>query len=171
LKLTKYYLMSSLIISGFLVGGCSTTPDTIDLSATKNAGQDRKSLRNKAPTFITAEPSKKESEWGIRVVGLRTTMSGMMIDFRYRIIDPSKAASLLDINNKAYLRVEKNGARLGVPNSVKIGALRQTTHAKKVKKGRDYFILFGNPGRKYAEPGDKLAVVIGDVEFDNLILQ
>ena len=120
---------------------------------------------------IIGEASEQEKRWGIRIVGIRTTMAGMMINFRYRIMDPVKASPLLDINKNVYLVVEETGAKLGVPHSVKIGALRQTTHAKKVKKGFDYYILFGNPGRKLAKPGDKLAVVIGEnIRFDNLTL-
>ncbi len=111
-----------------------------------------------------------EKDWGIRVVGLRSTMTGMMVDFRYKIVDAKKAAPLLDINKKAYLLVEKSQARLGVPNSVKIGALRQTTHAKKVKEGRDFFILFGNPGARYIKPGDKATLVIGDMRVEHLTL-
>lgn len=113
----------------------------------------------------------QEDKWGIQIVGLRSSMAGMMVDFRYKVLDANKAAPLLDLKNKAYMIVAKNGAKLGVPNSVKIGALRQTTHAKKVKAGRDYFILFGNPGAKWVKPGDKVAVVIGDFKAENLTLQ
>jgi hypothetical protein len=111
-----------------------------------------------------------EEDWGIRVVGLRSTMSGLMVDFRYKIIDAKKASTLLDINKKSYLLVEKNQARLGVPNAKKVGALRQTTHAKKVKEGRDYFILFGNPGARYIKPGDKATLVIGDLKVEHMTL-
>ena len=67
--------------------------------------------------------------------------------------------------------VEENGAKLGVPNSVKVGALRQTTHPDKVIKGKDYFVMFGNPGGKYAKPGQKVAVVIGDMNLQNMTIQ
>ena len=119
----------------------------------------------------TDSVSAEEEKWGIRIVALRRTMAGMMVDFRYKVIDPVKAAPLLDLNTKAFLEVEKSGAVLGVPNSVKVGALRQTTHAKKVKKDRDYFIMFGNPRGNLAKAGDKVAVVIGDFRAENLSLQ
>lgn len=111
-----------------------------------------------------------EKEWGIRVVALRSTMSGLMVDFRYKIIDARKASSLLDINTRAYLLVEKNKARLGVPSAKKVGSLRQTTHPKKVKEGVDYFILFGNPGARYIKPGDKATLVIGDLKVEHMTL-
>lgn len=120
---------------------------------------------------VSEEAQKKlEKEWGIRIVGLRSTMKGLMVDLRYKIIDAKKASTLLDINKKSYLLVEKNQARLGVPHSQKVGALRQTTHAKKVKEGRDYFILFGNPGARYIKPGDKATLVIGDLKVEHITL-
>ena len=128
--------------------------------------------KGQMPLSSVSEEVQKllEKDWGIRIVGLRATMSGLMVDFRYKIIDAKKASSLLDINKKVYLLVEKNQARLGVPNAKKVGALRQTTHTKKVKKGRDYFILFGNPGARYITPGDKATLVIGDLKVEHLTL-
>jgi uncharacterized protein YceK len=131
-------------------------------------------MANKATITISSaseEIQKKLAKnWGIRIVGLRTTMTGLMVDFRYKILDAKKAAPLLDLDKKSYLLVEKSQARLGVPNSVKIGSLRQTTHAKKVKEGRDYFILFGNPGGRYIKPGDLATLVIGDLKVEHLVL-
>lgn len=114
---------------------------------------------------------EQEQKWGIRVVALRSTMAGMMIDFRYKVLDAEKAAPLLDLNTQAYMVVDRNGAKLDVPHSQKIGALRQTMHPKKIKEGFDYFVLFGNPGSKYAKPGDKVAVVIGDFKAEDLVIQ
>ena len=135
------------------------------------APQASKAKEEIALSSVSDEVQQKlEKEWGIRIVGLRSTMAGMMIDFRYKIIDAKKAASLLDINKKSYLIVEKSKARLGVPDAKKIGSLRQTTHAKKVKEGRDYFILFGNPGARYIKPGDKATLVIGDLKVEHITL-
>lgn len=143
-------------------------------STEANAEQQRQAITadvNAVATSVSIETQRKlEKDWGIRVVGLRSTMSGMMVDFRYKVTDALKASPLLDINTPAYLLVEKNKARLGVPNSVKIGALRQTINARKVQEGRDYFILFGNPGAKYIKRGDKATLVIGDMKVEHLTL-
>ncbi len=137
------------------------------VSAKQNEGQAAIAQTDVHQTFTT----ETEEKWGIRVVALRSTMAGMMIDFRYKVVDVKKAAQLLDIKKQAYLLVEDTGTKLGVPHSVKIGALRQTTHAKKIKEGFDYFVLFGNPGGRLAKPGDKVAVVIGDFKAEHLVIQ
>lgn len=112
-----------------------------------------------------------EEQWGVRITGLRTSMASMLVDFRFKVLDPVKAAPLLDQNKQAFMQVESTGKVLSVPNTVKIGALRQTTNAKNIKKGTDYFVLFGNPRGSYAKPGSKVAVIIGDFRAEHLTLQ
>jgi hypothetical protein len=107
-------------------------------------------------------------DWGVEVVGIRQSAAGYMLDFRYRVLDAEKATPLLDRRIKPELVVAKSGATLKVPVPPKIGALRQS--AKYVKPNRNYFILFGNPGR-HVIPGDKVSVVIGDFKAENLTVQ
>jgi hypothetical protein len=140
---------------------------TVQAATKKDTGH----MRYKEHGYINKVASEQEKKWGIRVVGVRATMNGMMIDFRYQVTDPKKAAPLLDLNKQALLTVEKSGAKLGVPHAVKVGSLRQTTQAKKVAAGKEYFVLFGNPGGKLAKPGDKLAVSIGEFNLKHMILQ
>lgn len=101
-----------------------------------------------------------QEQWGIESHGIRLTAAGYMLDFRYRVVDAEKAAQLLDRRTKAYVLVEKSNARLGVPVSAKIGALRSST--KNVREERNYFIMFTNPGH-HVQPGDQVSIVIGDM--------
>lgn len=105
--------------------------------------------------------------WGVRVLGVRTTADGYMLDFRYRVVDAEKAAPLLDRRIKAQLVVEKSDARMTVPVSSKVGALRQTTRS--VKAERNYFVMFANPAR-HVQPGDRVQVVIGDFSSGSLVV-
>lgn len=125
-------------------------------------------------TYRMAPPQDEEKpvegleaaeRWGVEVLAVRSTADGYMLDFRYRVTDAGKAAPLLDRRNKAHLLVEKSNARLEVPVSPKIGALRQTS--RHVKEGRNYFMLFANPSR-HVKPGDRVRVVIGDFTSDAL---
>lgn len=164
-----YFQKYSVLALLLFMSGCASQQNVAEVNEVP-VGTD-KSIAQKKTENQQRPLTAMEEKWGIRIVGLRSTMAGMMVDFRYTVVDPNKAAPLLDINNKAIMVVEKNNAKLGVPNSVKIGALRQTTHAKKVKPGRDYFILFGNPGNKWVKVGDKVTVVIGDFKAEGLVLQ
>jgi hypothetical protein len=106
-------------------------------------------------------------QWGIEVLSLRHTAAGYMLDFRYRVIDPVKAAPLLEYRTKPYIVAQKTGARLDVPVPQKIGALRNS--ADQVKANHNYFALFANPGR-HVKPGDRVSVVIGDFKADNIVV-
>ena len=106
--------------------------------------------------------------WGIRVIGIRRTAADYMLDFRYRVLDAEKAAYLMNRKIKPQLIVEKNGRKLQVPVSSKIGPLRQSPKFTKVN--RNYFMFFANPGRS-VRAGDKVTIVIGDFKAEHLVVE
>jgi hypothetical protein len=108
-------------------------------------------------------------KWGIEIVALRSSAAGMMIDFRYRVLDPDKAGIFLDRTKDAYLTDQESGLTVEVPVG-KVGPLRQTTRAAKPVAGRIYFMLFSNPGRAI-ETGSKVTISIGDFRVEDLILE
>jgi hypothetical protein len=99
---------------------------------------------------------------------MRLSAAGYMLDFRYRVTDPEKAALLGDRRVRAYLIHQDSGAKMVVPAPAKIGPLRQT--ARQLKSGRTYFMFFANPGR-LVKPGDTVTVVIGKFRVENLVVQ
>jgi hypothetical protein len=90
-----------------------------------------------------------------------------MLDFRFRVTDPVKAAPLLSGGTPAYLIEPTTGAKMSVPNT-KIGNMRQTT--RKPEKGRVYFMFFDATGR-HVNPGDEVTVVVGEHRFENMTVQ
>lgn len=108
-----------------------------------------------------------EDEWGIRVVGLRLTAGGRMLDFRYRVIDAEKALPVFSRKEKPRLVESTTGTTLGVPTSTKIGPLR---NSDKPIEGRDFFILFGNAGG-VVKRGSRVSVVVGDFKLEDLVVQ
>jgi len=103
---------------------------------------------------------------GIEVEGIRLSAAGYMLDVRYRVLDPVKAAPLLDPKIQPYLLDEASGAQLAVPDAPKVGRLRATSR-NKVITGRTYYMLFANPGR-YLKAGSKVTVVAGDARISDL---
>ena len=90
-----------------------------------------------------------------------------MIDFRYRVLDAKKAATLFAPENRPYLIDEASRKVLSVPNTAKIGPLRTSGESK---EGRIYWMFFGNiPG--LVKSGSKVTVVIGDFRAENLVVQ
>lgn len=110
-----------------------------------------------------------ENKLGIEIVGLRRSAAGYMLDFRYRLLNPAMAAPLLDRKLNPYLLDEATGAQLGVPMAPKVGQLRPTSR-NKVITGRNYYILFANPGR-FLKQGSKVALVLGDLKIEHLTVQ
>jgi hypothetical protein len=120
-----------------------------------------------------AEPpvDKRElaEKWGIEIVSLRSSGAGMLIDFRYRVIDPDKALIFLDRTKDAFLIDQESGITVDVPVG-KVGPLRQTTRAAKPVAGRIYFMLFSNPGRAI-KPGSKVTITIEEFRVEDLVLE
>jgi len=110
-----------------------------------------------------------EARLGIRMEGLRLSAAGYILDFRYRVLDPAKAAPLLDSKIRPYLLDDASGAQLGVPDTAKLGQLR-TKGRNKVVAEQGYFIMFANPGR-FVQAGNKMTLVMGDLRIENLVVQ
>lgn len=116
----------------------------------------------------TAQKSSYKNKWGVKVESIRLSSAGYMLDFRYRILDPQKAAPLLSRQVKPYLVDQESGSKLIVPAPPKVGSLRQKSYQP--IPGKIYFVLFSNPGR-LVKPGNKVTVVIGDFRAEDLIVE
>ena len=123
-------------------------------------------LDQQAPSTGDARPQWSE-KWGIEPVSLRLTAAGQMLDFRYRVTDPGKAAPFFYSRNKPVLVDQASGKKLSVPVAPKVGSLRQKTVKPEVS--RVYFILFGNPG--VAKEGSKVTLIVGDIRLENLTVE
>jgi hypothetical protein len=106
--------------------------------------------------------------WGVQVVSLRLTAADHMIDFRYRVIDPQKAAPLLNRRIKPHLIEIESGARLEVPRHSKLGPVRQISDDPATD--RVYSMIFGN-SRKIVKHGGRVTIVIGEIRLENLTVE
>jgi len=106
--------------------------------------------------------------WGIEVTSLHLSAKGRMVDFRYRVTDPAKAALLGDRNVKPTLTDLATGAVLRVPSFPKTGSMRQTS--AKLEAGRTYFMLFANTGMP-VKSGSRVTVTVGNFKAENLTVQ
>lgn len=104
--------------------------------------------------------------WGIELTALRLTAAGRMIDFRYRVLDKEKAAPLHQRQTKPYLVHQTSGKVLAVPNTAKVGALRNSNLPQ---QDRVYWMFFGNNG--VVKNGDKVSVVIGNFRAEDLVVE
>ena len=170
---TVVVIAASLLLVGVHRGAASEwqPADTKEALAFVEQARARAEAEKLAAIEETLTPL--EREWGIKVLGLRVTAAGYVLDFRYKVIDPKKAAQLVDrkFSPTPYVLVERSGAKLGVPFTDKAGSLRSsvTTEAQ-IKRGRNYTALFANPGR-HVKPGEKVTVVFGGFKAEHLTVQ
>lgn len=146
---------------GIMLAGCAATPEG-GSSYGAGKGVPGSSARE-------APGQGGESRLGIRVEGLRLSAAGYMLDFRYRVTDPAKAAPLLDKKVRPYLLDEVSGAQLAVPDTAKLGQLRTTGRNREIHD-QDYFIMFANPGR-FVQAGSRMTLVMGDLRIGNITVE
>lgn len=157
-------LSAFVLATTCMFSGC--TGMNVDNTSANNS-KNTSATHKQAPVVEDVAKSMEE-EWGVRVLGISWSAAGYMLDFRYRVLDPEKAASLLNRRITPYLIVAKTGTKLAIPTSEKIGALRQSS--EKVYPNRNYFMLFGNPGRM-VKVGDKVTVVVGEFKAEQLTVR
>ena len=121
----------------------------------------------------TATPSqtdlaKPASTSGIQITAAHLSAAGYMIDVRYRVLDTEKAAALFQPKVLAYLQEQASGAKFLIPDTAKLGLLRQK--AQQTKLDRIYFMMFANPG-KFVKPGDHVLLVMGDTQVGEMVVQ
>jgi hypothetical protein len=105
--------------------------------------------------------------YGVDQLHVRWTASGQSLEFRYRVIDPDRAALLNDRRVAPVLTDQRTGVKLTVPALEKIGSLRQTAAPV---AGKEYWMVFQNAGRA-VKPGDKVDIAIGIVRFSGLYVE
>ncbi len=116
-----------------------------------------------APITSTAMPTNPqvEAKWGIRPTQVAMTADGGLVDFRFIVLDPDKAASLLnDSSTLPVLRTEDTGAI--VASAASMGGEQHTFNA-----GLTYFILYRNAGGAI-RPGTPVTILFGDLKIEHV---
>lgn len=121
---------------------------------------------------VNIPPEEAEAlakNWGVELLGMRLTAAGMMLDFRFRVLDAQKALPLFDHRIKPHVVAERTNIKLPVPMAAKVGAFRPTNRGKNIKADKTYYMIFGNPDR-HVKVGEKVTVVIGDFKVEHLMV-
>jgi hypothetical protein len=113
------------------------------------------------------KPNPLAEKWGIEITSLRMAARNHMVDFRFRVLDAKKADPLFVRQTKPYLLDQKSGKVLAVPNTAKIGPLRNSNTPQ---EGRIYWMFFGNHTRLIKQ-GSAVTVVIGEFKVENLVVE
>src|SRR5215470_12793187 len=79
--------------------------------------------------------------WGVDSLAVKSTESGEVIRFSYRVLDAEKAKTLNDKKNEPSLIDPQAGVKLIVPSLEKVGQLRQSSAPE---AGKSYWMAFSN---------------------------
>lgn len=102
------------------------------------------------------------------MIRVALTGYGNMVDFRYKVLDPVKAAPMKELNLKPLLLDETTGARLHVPTSPKVGPMRHVS--RDLVAGKTYFMIFANT-QHHVRSGDKVSVVVGGIHTASVTVE
>ena len=105
--------------------------------------------------------------WGIDDIHVRSTASGSLIRFSYRVVDREKAKIFSDKRVTPLLIDEKTNLALQVPVMEKIGQLRQVAT---LQNGKEYWMAFSNKGR-HVKPGNSVDLSIGNIRLEGLVVE
>ncbi|MES9829519.1 MAG: hypothetical protein ABW201_14740 [Candidatus Thiodiazotropha sp.] len=122
------------------------------------------------PEMVSADLANEIADkWGVRLISLRLTAAGYMIDFRFRVLNVEKSKNFFDQRVKPHLVVERSNAKLPIPMAAKVGAFRTTNRGQNIKPDKTYYMVFGNPDA-HVKSGEKVTMVIGDFKAEHLIV-
>ena len=114
-----------------------------------------------------ARAQELAEQWGIEITSIRLTANDHMIDYRYRVLDADKATDLFKRQIKPHLIQQRTGKVLAVPETAKLGPLRNSNIPQ---AGKIYWMFFGNAGN-LVQSGDKVTVAIGDFRVEDLVVE
>jgi len=100
---------------------------------------------------------------GIKIVYVALTGGGGLLDLRFTVIDPDKAAAVHDDQTPPMIIDEATG--LIVDN-----LLMGHSHEGSYNPGQTYYLIFENPGN-IVQRGGLVSVMLGNTEIDNIMVQ
>ena len=163
--------MERLRYTAMLVGMMTTVLAFVGCA---DRSQEKVQARPVALQAEQANPSDQDSsadllanQWGIKIEFATLSAGGYMVDFRFRVLDATKAQPILDRTIKPYLVDQSTGAKFAVPTPPKVGQLRSGGN---ITDGTVCFVYFANPSR-YVKSGNKVTVVIGDFEARDIVVE
>jgi hypothetical protein len=170
----KRLLLTCLLVGMLASPALTQTPQGKEISGVPASAATPSTVPHPAavPSIATSVPSGHQAMvlrrlWGIDDVHVRSTASGSLIRFSYRVVDADKAKILNDKKAIPHLIDEKDGLALQIPELENVGQLRQVATPE---NGREYWMAFSNGGR-YVKPGSRVTVIIGSFKAEELVVE
>jgi hypothetical protein len=110
---------------------------------------------------VTADGLAERS--GVKITQVAVTGGGGLVDLRYQVVDPDKAAALHDRRTPPALVDERTGL---VVNQL----FMDHSHHGAQQAGVKYYLVFNNPGN-WVHRGSRVTVLLGDAEVQHVVVR
>ncbi len=97
---------------------------------------------------------------GVRITQVALTGGGGLVDLRFLVVDPDKAAAVHDQATPPAIIDETTGV---VVDQLLMGH----SHTESFHAGQTYYLIFENPGN-LVQSGSKVSVLLGNAEVDHV---
>ena len=99
---------------------------------------------------------------GVRIVQVAVSGGGGLVDLRFQVVDPEKAASIHDLATPAAVVDESTGL---VVNQLLMGH----SHTAPFEPGVTYYLVFENPGN-LVHRGSDVSVLLGNAQVEHVVV-
>lgn len=97
---------------------------------------------------------------GVEITRVAVSGDGGLVDLRFKVIDPNRAATLHDARTPPAVVDEKTGL-------VVHQLLMNHAHSGAFKPGVTYYLVFENPGN-WVRRGGRVTVLLGDAQVEHV---
>jgi hypothetical protein len=100
---------------------------------------------------------------GVRIQHVSVSGGGGLVDLRFQVVDPDKAAAVHDLATPAAVVDESTGL---VVNALLMGH----SHTAPFKPGVTYYLVFENPGN-LVHRGSDVSVLLGNAQVEHVVVE
>ena len=100
---------------------------------------------------------------GVRLVRVAVTGGGGLLDLRYQVVDPSKAAAVHEAQTPPAIIDERTGLVLS-------RLLMGHAHHGQLKAAVSYYLIFENTGN-WVRRGSEVTVLLGDAQVEHVVVK
>lgn len=100
---------------------------------------------------------------GVRVVRVATAGGGGLLDLRFQVLDPDKAAAIHDLETPPAILDETTGLLV---HELYMGH----SHTARFKTAVTYYLVFENPG-DLVRRGSVVSVLLGDAQIEHIVVE
>jgi hypothetical protein len=160
-------------LAGCVVGAGLAVAGALAFTLARGSDEGPSAAAPTEPTVAVVDPpvalerpvvsdAELQDRVGVRLQTVATTAGGGLIDLRFQVIDPSKAAAVHDDATPPTMVDEATGL---IVNQLLMGH----SHTGAFAAGQAYYLVFENPGN-LVHQGSKVTVLLGDAQLEHVVV-